>query len=235
MILIAKHIDIEGPGTFGDFLKERKLPFTIVELGSSEKLPRDLKEIQAVVVLGGPMNVYEEDKYPFLKEENRFIQNVVQEEIPYLGICLGSQLLAKACGAPVVKSPVKEVGWYKIRLTPDGKKDLFLKGFDPKIDIYHWHEDMFQIPSNGVLLATSDGCPHQTFRVGKNAYGIQFHIEVTDKSIKEWSDEYCQKDLPGRQEQRAAMLEGYAKNKEAFRKQAFQIYNNFLELIRKEK
>ncbi len=110
MILIIKHIDIEGPGTFGDFLTTKGEPFRIVELGAGEKLPSNLDGIHAVVVLGGPMNVYEEDKYPFLKDENSFIQDVLKKEIPYFGICLGSQLLAKAAGARVVRSPVKEIG-----------------------------------------------------------------------------------------------------------------------------
>ncbi len=231
MILIIKHIDIEGPGTLGDFLNEQKRLFKIIELGAGEILPQDLTGVEAVVVLGGPMNVYEEDKYPFLKEENIFIQRILKEGIPYLGICLGSQLLAKAARAKVVKSPIKEIGWYQIQLTPEGKKDLFLNGFDPHIEIYHWHEDMFQIPKDGVLLATAPGCLHQAFRVGANAYGIQFHIEGTDQSIQEWSDEYCQKDLPGRDQKRKEMLEGYKKNQQAFKKQAYQIYKNFLSII----
>lgn len=230
MILIIKHIDIEGPGTFGDFLKEKGEEFRIIELGASDTLSMDLKGIKAVVVLGGPMNVDEENKYPFLKQENAFIQKVLKEEIPYLGICLGSQLLAKAAGAKVVKSPLKEIGWYNISLTPDGGKDPFLQGFREDEEVYHWHGDMFEIPANGALLATAPGCPHQAMRVGKNAYGIQFHVEVTDKSIKEWCDEYSATDLPGRKEHCTVMLDGYKKNKEAFNRQANRLYENFLNL-----
>ena len=127
MILIVKHIDIEGPGTLGDFLKAQGEKFSIIELGSGDQLPADLKAFKAVVVLGGPMNVDEEDRYPFLKPENIFIQKVLTAKIPYLGICLGSQLLAKAAGARVVKSPVKEIGWYKIKLTSEGEKDPLFK------------------------------------------------------------------------------------------------------------
>ena len=176
----------------GDFLKAQGEPFRIVELGAGEKLPADPKDFKAVVVLGGPMNVDEEDRYPFLKPENDFIQKVLKAEIPYLGICLGSQLLAKAAGARVVKSPVKEIGWYQIQLTAEGKKDPLFDGFRPEDPIYHWHGDMFQIPStvncwplHRVVLIR--------LKVGKNAYGLQFHVEVTDKSIKEeWCDEYCE-------------------------------------------
>lgn len=231
MFLIIKHIDIEGPGTFGDFLIKKGEPFRIVELGAGEKLPSSLDGIKAVVVLGGPMNVYEEDKYPFLKEENEFIKKVLDAQIPYFGICLGSQLLAKAAGARVVRSPVKEIGWYHVALTPDGKKDSLLAGFREDEEIYHWHGDMFEIPANGVLLASGSRCPHQAFRVGKNAYGFQFHMEVTDRSIKEWCDEYSATDLPGRKEYCAAMLDGYMKNKEVFNRQAFQLYENFIRIV----
>jgi len=231
MILIIKHIDIEGPGTLGDFLKDQGEPFHVLELGAGELLPEDPRVYKGIVVLGGPMNVDEEDLYPFLKPENDFIQKVLKESVPYLGICLGSQLLAKAAGAKVVKSPVKEIGWYTIELTKDGIKDPLFKGFKTEDPIYHWHGDMFQIPPNGHLLATASGCPHQALKVGTNAYGLQFHIEVTDHSIQEWCDEYCAADLPGRMEHAQLMMDDYWKYKNAFDAQARQLYKNFLRLI----
>jgi len=231
MILIIKHIDIEGPGTLGDFLKSHNEPFRIIELGVGESLPQDLKDVKGVVVLGGPMNVDEENKYAFLGSEIKFIQAVLDAEIPFLGICLGSQLLSKAAGARVVKSPVKEIGWYHVQLTDAGKKDPFFKGFQENNPIYHWHGDMFQIPVKGELLATATGCPHQALKVGKNAYGIQFHIEVTDKSIKEWCEEYCENDLPGRLDHAQGMMEDYWKYKEKFDTQAQALYKNFLNII----
>jgi len=231
MILIIKHIDIEGPGTLGDFLDQRKIGYRIIDLGSGDSLPKDVVQIKAVVVLGGPMNVDEEHLYPFLKLENEFIQEVLRRQIPYLGICLGSQLLAKAAGARVVKSPVKEIGWYQVKLTQEGKRDSLFEGFSEEDPIYHWHGDMFQIPNNGKLLATAEGCPNQALKVGKNAYGLQFHVEVTDKSIKEWCDEYCHNDLPGRPEHSQAMMDGYWVHKEKFEAQANRLYDNFVKII----
>ena len=231
MILIVKHIDIEGPGTLGDFLESQGEPFRIIELGAGEALPTGTKGLKAVVVLGGPMNVDEEGLYPFLKPENDFIQETLRSGVPYLGICLGSQLLAKAAGAKVVKSPVKEIGWYKIQLTQAGSKDPLFDGFRPQDPIYHWHGDMFQIPSNGQLLARAEGCPHQALKVGQNAYGLQFHVEVTDKSIREWCDEYSLTDLPGRAEHARSMMDDYWKYKKAFDAQARQLYHNFLRIM----
>ena len=232
MILIVKHIDIEGPGTLGDFLDAKKVLYQIIDLGAGQKCPQDLSGIQAVVVLGGPMNVDEEQLYPFLKSENDFIQDVLKLKIPYLGICLGSQLLAKAAGAKVVKSPVKEIGWYTVQLTPEGRQDPLFKDFREDEMIYHWHGDMFHVPPHGQLLATAIGCPHQALKIGPNAYGLQFHVEVTDKSIKEWCDEYCQNDLPGRPEHAQSMINDYNRYQKQFIAQANQIYENFLNIIK---
>ncbi len=226
MILIVKHIDIEGPGTLGNFLKEQGESFGIIELGLGERLPDDPKAFKAVVVLGGPMNVDEQERYPFLKSENDFIREILKAGIPYLGICLGSQLLAKAAGAEVVKSPVKEIGWYQIQLTAEGKKDPLLGGFREEYPIYHWHGDMFQIPSGALLLASAQGCPHQALKVGRNAYGLQFHVEITDKSIREWCEEYG--------EGAKSMIEDYWKHKQAFDAQAQRLYQNFMNIVNEQ-
>jgi GMP synthase (glutamine-hydrolysing) len=235
MILIVKHIDIEGPGTFGDFLDSHKIPYKIIDLGAGDTLPQDLSSLKGVCVLGGPMNVDEHHLHSFLRPEQEFIQAVLKEQIPFLGICLGSQLLAKAAGAQVVKSPVKEIGWYHVQLTEEGKKDPLFKGFREDEPIYHWHGDMFHIPANGKLLATAEGCPHQALKVGKNAYGLQFHVEVTDKSIKEWCEEYCQNDLPGSPEHAKSMLNDYVKYEKQFVAQANRLYANFLDIVNQSK
>ena len=234
MIYIIKHIDIEGPGTLGDFLRKKNIKFKIIDLGAGEKLPKFAKDVDGVIILGGPMNVYEENKYPFLKEEDRFIKEVIAKEIPFMGICLGSQLLSKAAGASVVKSPVKEVGFFDVELTKEGQRDPLFAGLEDKINIYHWHEDMFNIPDDGKLLATANGCPHQAFKVGQCAYGLQFHVEVTDVSINEWATEYI-KDHVELKIKMEKMMADYQKKKGAFNKTAEQLYSNFLNIIEKAK
>ena len=234
MIYFIKHIDIEGPGTFGDFLKRKDIPFKIIDLGAKEKLPKLTKDVAAIVVLGGPMNVYEEDKYSFLKDEDRFIKDIIAKKIPFMGICLGSQLLSKAAGSTVTKSPVKEVGFFDVELTKDGKVDPLFKGLENKINIYHWHGDMFNIPSGGKLLATANGCPHQAFKVGPYAYGLQFHVEITDVSINEWATEYIKDHAELKTKMEKMMMDYYAKRKE-FNSTAEQIYTNFLKIIKSAK
>ena len=126
---------------------------------------------------------------------------------------------------PVIVSTAKE-------LTAEEKKDPFLKGFKENEMIFHWHGDMFQIPGDGQLLATGTGCPHQAIRVGKNAYGIQFHVEITDVSIKEWCAEYCQKDSSERVKKSEELIHGYSQHKKQFNQQAERLYENFLNILK---
>ena len=147
MILFIKHIDIEGPGTIADFLEDNKIPYMAVDLSSGDKLPQLKKAFQAVICLGGPMNVYEEEKYPFLKEEDNWLQKVVIEDVPFLGVCLGAQLIAKATGARGDKNPEKEIGWYKIVLSDAGLNDPLFKDFPEVFKVFQWHGDTFGIPA----------------------------------------------------------------------------------------
>jgi GMP synthase (glutamine-hydrolysing) len=188
-VLIIKHVEIEGPGLIEDCLKEERVPYQTINLESGIHLP-EVDDLSAIVILGGPMNVYEEDRYPFLKEEDLFIKEGIQRGKPILGICLGAQLIAKALGARISKAPMKEIGWYDVSLTKVGTEDPFFSKLPKTFTVFQWHEDTFNIPSAGRLIATSNPVPHQAFRYAENAYGLQFHLEVTEEMIREWMKTY---------------------------------------------
>lgn len=230
MILFVKNIDIEGPETMGGYFGKKGVTVKTVGLDTGGSLPEDFGDLEAVVVLGGPMNVYEEDTYPFLKDEDVFIKKILEQRIPFLGICLGAQLLAKAAGARVGRSPKEEIGFSNIQLTEDGKKDPLFNGIPKIVEIFQWHGDMFEIPVKAELLASSKDCPHQALKVGPCAYGLQFHIEITDKSIREWSEEYW-RDKPECAVQKSVMLADYQNKKAQFTRIADKIYENFLGII----
>jgi GMP synthase-like glutamine amidotransferase len=224
-IVVIKHVEKEGPGLIESIFKGDGLELETIELSAGEELPESLENVAAVIMLGGPMNVYEEDAYPFLKDEDRFIRKVIVEEIPFLGICLGSQLLSKACAGRVDKSPVKEVGWYTVELTRDGQKDLLFQGLPKTFKAFQWHEDTFEIPEGGMLLAKARGCKNQAFKIGNNAYGLQFHIEVTEGMVGEWL-----KDEEGKIDT-GKILSDTKKMKESFEKLACDIFLNFKRVI----
>ena len=187
--LMLKHINIEGGGIIEEYLKSKGWKIDRRELQDGDSVPPKL-DYDTIIILGGPMNVYEEDRYPFLKDEDKLIKEAIKKNIPTLGICLGAQLIAKAAGAKVTKNKVKEIGWYNVSLTDDGKKDSVIKGIGESFDVFQWHGDTFGIPENGTLLATAELCTNQALRVGKNIYGLQFHVEVTEGMIYEWIDTY---------------------------------------------
>jgi len=224
-ILIVKHVEQEGPGRIGTFFKNEGWEMDVVELGLGEKLPDALDDYVAAVVLGGPMNVYEVARYPFLEDEENLMRKALIEELPLLGICLGGQLLAKTCGAKVRKAATKEVGWYAVSVSREGLRDGLFKDLPPRINVFQWHEDTFGIPAEGSLLVRGKACRNQAFRVGRNAYGLQFHFEVTEAMIEQWM-----KEEEGKLDT-AAILEDTRTLKDEFEAATNVILTNFKGLI----
>ena len=186
-VLILQHVPNEGAGTIRDYLEDKKIPFRFIHLDANEPLPENLETVRSAVVMGGPMNVYQETEFPFLKEENSFIKNLIKKKIPYLGVCLGAQLLAKALGAKVIKAQAAEIGWDDIQLSENAAQDpLFSELKTSQLRVLQWHEDTFELPSGAVHLASSALVPNQAFRYEDRFYGFQFHVEVDRPMLEDW-------------------------------------------------
>jgi len=153
--------------------------------GDGAELPHP-GEVSAVVLYGGAMNVDMTDRYPFLADELSFIRSAIEAGIPYLGICLGAQMLARALDHPVYPAGIREFGFNALHPTPDAADDLLLSVFEDGAQVFHWHEDTFDLPGGATLLATGDEVPMQAFRYGESAWGLQFHFEVDRAEIELW-------------------------------------------------
>ena len=145
-----------------------------------------LEQISGLIIFGGEMNVDEVDVHPQLLTQRVLMRRAVDSGIPVLGICLGAQMLARALDARVYRAPVREFGFKTVRLTAGGQRDILLSAFQTDDRVFQWHEDTFDLPAGAELLATGDDVPHQAFRFGRTAWGVQFHFEVDAPGVEAW-------------------------------------------------
>ena len=182
--LVLQHINIEHPGIFLKFMKEDNIQIDTVELDENEKIP-NLDKYDAMIVMGGPMDTWQEETYPWLKIEKENIRNFVSiKKKPYLGLCLGAQLLSEAIGGKVRKMKIPEIGVLNVSITND--KSIFC-GFDKNLKALQWHSyEVFDLPSEAKILAKSPVCNIQAFSLEK-AFGLQFHVEQTNETVPQWA------------------------------------------------
>ncbi len=178
-----QHVPFETPAKILDWAKDRGHSVRATHLYQGDSLP-SLEDFDLLVIMGGPMGVHDDSRYPWLEAEKRFLERVCQEGKRAIGICLGAQLLALSLGAEVRKNPVKEIGWHKVVLTPLAWQSPIFKSLPGTLTAFHWHGDTFAIPKGGHHIASSDGCINQAFSFENRIVGLQFHIESTPQSIK---------------------------------------------------
>ena len=188
-ILVFQHVAVEHPGAFRKLWREKGDEWRTVELDADERVP-DLSGFDLLVVMGGPMDVWQEDLYPWLRQEKAAIRYWVTDlDRPFLGICLGHQLLAAALGGVVRLMDQPEIGIGEIKLTDAGRRDPLFAGFAPPMQTFQWHgAEISQLPDGAEVLAMNSSCPIQAFRYGRHAYGLQYHVEITDSTVEEWSN-----------------------------------------------
>jgi GMP synthase-like glutamine amidotransferase len=185
-VLVLQHIACEPPGVFEDVLVERGAAIERVELDEGEPLP-DWRAFEAIVAMGGPMSANDEPELPWLAEEKRAIGEAVRAGTPYWGVCLGVQLLAASLGARVFPGPEPEVGLLPVSLTAEARSDPVFADAPHDLVTLQWHGDTFDLPDGAVLLASSPAYANQAFRF-EQAYGMQFHLEVSPEMAREWAE-----------------------------------------------
>lgn len=176
-----QHVPFEGLGRIEPWLRSRGHALTRTALHAGDALPAGADSLDWLIVMGGPMNVYQHRDHPWLVPEKRLIAETVASGRRVLGVCLGAQLIADALGGKVCQNPEREIGWFPVHAAPDGAASPF--AFPPEVRAFHWHGDTFSLPPASTWLARSAGCDHQAFAVGSRVLGLQCHLEMTRADI----------------------------------------------------
>ncbi|MGC8490121.1 MAG: type 1 glutamine amidotransferase [Syntrophobacteraceae bacterium] len=179
-----QHVPFEGPANIGEWAQNRGWDLSATHLYRGDDLPA-VDEFDWLVVMGGPMNIYEEKEYPWLAAEKKFLQKAIEKNKIVLGICLGAQLLSDVLGGRVVRNSHKEIGWFPVTLRPEGVASAPFKGFPTRFQALHWHGDTFSLPPGAEMLAESEACPAQAFSAnGGRVLALQFHLESSPDSVR---------------------------------------------------
>jgi len=237
-IIILQHIDIETPGYILDLMKKDNLNLTTIQLDEGEKIPNNIEEFDGMFCMGGPMDTWMEEEFPWLIEEkNKIKQFVVELQKPYLGFCLGCQLLGEVLGGDVVKSKPPEIGILDINMDQSSSNDILFGEFKSTIKALQWHSyEVQNLESNHdiTLLGSSPTTKYQIFKYKNHAYGIQFHIEIKNNTVSQWGcvPEYenALEDSMGK-----GALKKFDKvaqeNMSAMNNNAENLYNNFKKIL----
>ena len=178
------HVPFEGLGCMEQWISENNHTVSYTRFYEDYKLP-NVDDIDWLIVMGGPMGVYDESVYPWLAEEKAFIKQAIKKGKVVIGICLGSQLIAEVLDAKVYPNKQKEIGWFNLQLTDEGRAEQLLNGFEDAFPVFHWHGDTFDLPVGSKCLFTSDITRNQAFIYNEKVLGLQFHFEVTAESMTE--------------------------------------------------
>lgn len=186
-VLAFRHVPFEDLGHIAPALEEYGLGIEYADLYRGASGAPDASAYGGLIFMGGPMSV--NDSLPYITTELRIIEDAARRKQPMLGVCLGSQLIAKALGARVYRNPVKEIGWFDVDFAAEAAGDPLFRAAQPRELVFHWHGETFDMPSGAQHLASSARCRHQAFRYGDAIYGLQFHLEVTPPMIADWCEQ----------------------------------------------
>jgi GMP synthase (glutamine-hydrolysing) len=185
-LLVFQHVAAEPLGTLDARIRARGHRIRFHNFQRNPDAQPDVDRYRGLIVLGGPMNVEEQDRYPHLTTELKAIEQALRQDKPVLGICLGAQLLAHVLGGPVRRHEQHEIGWYDLHTTGEGRSDPVLGVLGERAPVFQWHGCTWGLPSGAVQLARTETCEQQAFRFGEKAYGFQFHLEADAAMIERW-------------------------------------------------
>jgi GMP synthase (glutamine-hydrolysing) len=232
-VYVLQHAEPEVPGMIADVLAARGVEEDRVRSYAGEPVPGSMDGRGGLVVMGGPMGVYEQDRYPYLRDEIRLIGEAIGSGLPVLGVCLGSQLLAAALGANVAPGR-REIGWHRVTLTGAAAEDPLWRGLGRTFDPFHWHGDAFELPAGAVSLAASERTACQAFRHGSGAYGFLFHMEMDETMVRAMVGTF-RDELAAAGENAAAVLDRTPAGVRAMSPVARTVFQRWSDLLREGK
>jgi GMP synthase (glutamine-hydrolysing) len=191
-----EHVPFEDLAAIGEWAQQNGYDITRTRFYEDDGLPAP-SEIDWLVIMGGPMNIYEEERYPWLSREKSFIADVIARGKLVLGVCLGAQLIADVLGGPVSRNQVKEIGWLPVSLTASAGQSALFRNLPSRFTAFHWHGDTFQIPPGAIATASTAGCANQAFAYRDKVVGLQFHLESTPVSVRKLIDHCGDELVPG--------------------------------------
>lgn len=227
-VMVIQHIACEP---LGEFALAGDADFFYIRPYAGDAIPDSLTGCDALIVLGGPMAVYDQAEAPYLARELNLLSAAIAADFPVLGICLGSQLIAAAAGARVYPGPVRETGWGQVELTEEAGSDALMAGLPDPLPVFQLHGDTFDLPAGAARLATGRNYENQAFRLGSRVYGLQFHIEVNEALARDWAAEYAAY-IAESGTDAAEILAGPPAGYESFQAPARLIIQRFLALCR---
>ncbi len=216
------HVPFEGLGCIEPWTSANNHSVSYTRFYETHQLP-GIDDIDWLIVMGGPMGVYDESVYPWLVEEKSFIKQAIERNKTVLGICLGSQLIAGVLGAKVHPNKQKEIGWFEITLSETAKRHPLFENFENHFPVFHWHGDTYELPTGSTRLISSEVCLNQAFLYKENVLGLQFHFEATEQTLKEMVENGKQELVQSATVQSAEQILSQTENIEANNKKMFQI------------
>jgi GMP synthase (glutamine-hydrolysing) len=228
-VVVIQHHELEGLGRLGGLLAEAGIETDVI--GSFDPVPVNaLDDASGLIVLGGPMGVYETDHYPRLRDELDTLERALRTRLPVLGICLGSQLLAAALGAKVYPGPAREIGWHDVTLEEAAKDDRLFQHLPPKFSALHFHGDIFELPNDATALAHSAQTQYQAFTYAERAWGLLFHLEADVPQVRAMADEF-EEDLHGNGLTKQSLIEASQREDVAVAKLARALFGEWCKLV----
>lgn len=217
-----QHVLFENSGTISVWAAANKHTINYIYLFETNFLLPQLHEFDALLIMGGYMNVDDEERFPWLNEEKKFIRQAIDAGKKVIGICLGSQLIAKALGSKVYQGKEKEIGFFPITFTKEGTLHQYFNHFSNPYTVFHWHSDTFDLPANAQLIASTDSCRHQAYIIGTTVLAFQFHFEMNETVIE---------DMLLHDEHELEQTAKYIQSKEEIRKQFHHLQQNKKDLF----